>query len=488
MNTTLAALAALAGGAHRPYAARRQGIGHESAKARNSPLSCFRAFVIDSCSVLVLALVLAAAAPPPARADDSAAPPAAPPAAAARPLRDAIRAALAPALPAPRRLRLAVLPVEFADRKRDPRFTLDDLRRLVLSRGEYRSKSPTGEEVFGSVADYYDEVSCGRLAIEGDVRPWVAVRRPRASYEPDGAVAKGLGFVRFLTQALQALEAREGARALEGVDAVSFVIAGEHGKHGTVLWPHSAMLPWRGRMLRYYVMSEMQGGKFAPIGVHCHELGHVLGILDKYGEGKHAGLGTWCLMAVGHRADRENGDRRPSHPCAFCKERLGWLSTTTVDPRTPQTLRLAGIEGRADEALKVLIDPSGREYFLLENRRRRGFDAGIPRAGLLIWHVGEVGQALRNTVWPYSIDLEEAHGDETRKGPFHDLEKVPWPIPGRDAFTPWTTPGSTSWNLAALPVYVTGIREEGEEVVLTLGAPGAAGGAAKAGAPGLSGR
>ena len=50
------------------------------------------------------------------------------------------------------------------------------------------------------------------------------------------------------------------------------------------------MVPWHGRLLKYYVMSETQAGEFAPIGVHCHEFGHVLGILDKYGSGgPHAG-------------------------------------------------------------------------------------------------------------------------------------------------------------------------------------------------------
>ena len=112
------------------------------------------------------------------------------------------------------------------------------------------------------------------------------------------------------------------------------------------------------------------------------------------GSGPHEGLGVWCTMAVGHRGDKENRDRRPLHLCAWCKEQLGWLTPATVDPRTAQTIRLRGIEGRAGEALKVLVSPDGAEYFLLENRRRSGFDGGMPRPGLLIWHVGEIGALL----------------------------------------------------------------------------------------------
>jgi len=388
-----------------------------------------------------------------------------------RALDDATLASPREALAPKRTLRLALVPVEFKDVKHDPRFTTDDLSRLVFSRGAYTGKNPTGEAVFGSVADYYAEVSSGLLSIEGRAHGWVQVRRERASYERPDAIGKALGFARFLTQALTALEAREGPKALADADAVGLVIAGDHGKHGSVLWPHSAAIPWRGRLLKYYLMSETQGGKFAPIGVHCHELGHVLGILDQYGEGKNSGLGTWCLMSTGHRHDRVNGDRRPIHMSAFTKERLGWVAPATVDPRVPQTLRLRPIEGNPGEALKVLVTPGGSEYFLLENRRKTGFNAGLARGGLYIWHVGEAFQALRNDVWAYSVDLEEAHGDETAKGPFKDLEMAAWPLLGKTAFTPLSSPGSTSWSLSALPVWITGIREEGSDIVLTIGAP-----------------
>jgi M6 family metalloprotease-like protein len=417
---------------------------------------------------LAQAIFLLALFPAAARAAGDVDPLAAPPAPALT-IDHAIFARPAEKLAAPRRFRLAVVPVEFKDRHHDARFTTADLEALLFSRGTYTKTSPTGERVFGSAADYYAENSSGRLKLEGRVFDWIALGRERGSFEKPGALSQALSYARFFIPALYALEKREGPGVLDGFDGVSFVIAGEYGPTKTVFWPHSAAIPWRGRLLRYYLMSEQEHGRFAAIGVHCHEFGHVLGILDKYGSGGHAGLGIWCLMAIGGRGDRENGERRPLHLCAWCKEQLGWLAPATVDPRTAQTLRLRGIEGHDGEALKVLVDPSGSEYFLLENRRRAGFDGGIPRPGLLIWHVGEPFQRLRNGVYAYDIDLEEAHGDETRAGPFKDLDRIPWPIPGKDAFTPWSRPGSTSWNPRALEVAITHIREEGEDVVFTIG-------------------
>src|SRR5207237_5713786 len=146
-----------------------------------------------------------------------------------------------------------------------------------------------------------------------------------------------------------------------------------------LLWSHRSAVAWRGRVLRYDLARETDGKRFCSIGVHCHEFGHVLGILDKYGSGPHDGVGVWCNMAVGDQGDRENRDRRPLHFCAWCKMKLGWLEPATVDPGTVQTIRLRAVERSGTEAVKVLVDPEGSEYFLLEDRRRAGCDAGGPR-------------------------------------------------------------------------------------------------------------
>ncbi len=362
--------------------------------------------------------------------------------------------------------RLAVVPVEFKDARRDTRFTDDHLRRALFSRGEYTGESPSGERVFGSLADYYAENSCGRFALEGDVLKTAEVRAPRADI---GRMFAPLAWARFLGDALASLSARAGADALDSFDAVAFVIAGDHGPPASVLWPHANVIPYRGRLLRYYVMSEKEGGKFAAVGVHCHEFGHVLGILDKYGVGHPAGVGVFCVMAIGGQATGSAGRHRPLHFCAVCKEKLGWLDPVTVDPRVAQRLRLRGVEGRPGEALKVLVSKNGSEYFLLENRRRAGFDSGFPRAGLLIWHVGEWGQRLRNRLPFYDLDLEEAHGQDGRDGPFKDLARVPFPLPGANGFTPQTKPSSRSVRPGALPVWITEIAEDGESITLRIG-------------------
>jgi hypothetical protein len=118
-----------------------------------------------------------------------------------------------------------------------------------------------------------------------------------------------------------------------------------------------------------------------------------------------------------------------------------------IDPTVKQKLVLAPIEDSPKECVKVLVRPDGSEYFLLENRRKRGFDADLPGEGLLIWRVVNDRPIL-----------EESHGVEGPSGPTVHLSAVPYPSPANNAFTPDTTPSSRSPHGGGPPVYITEIR------------------------------
>src|SRR5580704_17142959 len=128
-----------------------------------------------------------------------------------------------------------------------------------------------------------------------------------------------------------------------------------------------------------------------------------------------------------------DGSKPPQHLSAWCKEKLGWIKPAVLDPTVKQKLVLAPIEDSPKECFKVLVRPDGSEYFLLENRKNKGFDASLPGEGLLIWRV--VGNR------PI---LEESHGVAGPGGPGVFLNAVPFPSPANDAFTPYTTPSSRS--------------------------------------------
>jgi hypothetical protein len=153
------------------------------------------------------------------------------------------------------------------------------------------------------------------------------------------------------------------------------------------------------------------------------------------------GLGRWCAMSEQLPAGR------PQHFSAWCKEQLGWLQPAVIDPTIKQKLILAPVEDSGKECVKVLLKPDGSEYFLLENRRKKGFDQDLPGEGLLIWRV--VGNR------PI---LEESHGVEGPAGPRVFLGSVPFPSKANTAFTPYTVPSSRSQLGGGLPVHITNIR------------------------------
>lgn len=200
--------------------------------------------------------------------------------------------------------RLGVVLVELADDPR-PTFSPEDFEAALLSRGTY-TRTPSGDPAYGSLRDYYLENSSGSLDVTGVVYDWVKVSATRAELEPLILTTPSARTALF-TEALDRVLAREGRNAFRGCDALTFVVSGRQAKkRGTILWPHSGVLVHGARVWRYYLM---HSGKkhFQPIGVHCHEMGHVLGVLDKYGVGSGTGLGQWCLMANGGHGARKRG-------------------------------------------------------------------------------------------------------------------------------------------------------------------------------------
>lgn len=339
--------------------------------------------------------------------------------------------------------RLAVITVEFPDAKHNPAISSNHWAEFFFSRGKYsETTNATGQNVFGSVNDYFHEVSASRLRIEGRIFPWYEVKGKRAEYV--SGLAAGNKNI-FFSEVLDALIKRDGTNALDNFDGIHFVYAGERfqtGDRGSLYWPHASQINFRKQSWRYFICPE--GGKrMFDISTTCHELGHILGLPDLYARPENPGsegLGIWCIMS------NENGNGRPQHFSAWCKEQLGWLTPAVLDPTVKQKLILAPVEKSTNECFKVLARADGTEYFLLENRRKTGFDRILPGEGLLIWRVVN-GKVI----------LEESHGVEGPAGPRVFPTSVPFPSRANTAFTPYTTPSSRALLGGGLPVHITGI-------------------------------
>ena len=143
----------------------------------------------------------------------------------------------------------------------------------------------------------------------------------------------------------------------------------------------------------FAVFNEIRGNSNAGtdmdgIGTFCHEFSHCLSLPDFYDttdQSAHYAMGNWSLM--GHGSYNDNS-RTPIGYSAFEKNWMGWLNLRNVLPNTQYTISAMN-QGAAttDVAYKVTSPLNTNEYFILENRRKQGWDKYIGSEGMMIFHV-----------------------------------------------------------------------------------------------------
>jgi M6 family metalloprotease-like protein len=157
------------------------------------------------------------------------------------------------------------------------------------------------------------------------------------------------------------------------------------------------------------------------IGVFAHEFGHAFGLPDLYdtdsSNGASQGIGNWCLMASGSWGGDGASPQRPSHMSAWAKSFLGWVQPRLVNKQTGDLTSFALKAVHDDKTAVLKVPISVTQYYLIEYRPKRGFDANLPIAGLLIWKINDtvVNAGLANNrvnavASNKGVDLTEADG------------------------------------------------------------------------------
>jgi M6 family metalloprotease-like protein len=151
-----------------------------------------------------------------------------------------------------------------------------------------------------------------------------------------------------------------------------------------------------------------------PVGVYCHEAGHLQGLPDLYDltgqiDPTNNFVGYWEIMSLGEW-NPNNGTPPPapgtfpSHHSSWSKIRLGWISNSsirTVYPGNITTLTVQNLElptsGIQAVKIPISVNSDGSlSYYLVEMRAKLGtydqylpFPSDYPGAGVLIYKVNE---------------------------------------------------------------------------------------------------
>lgn len=118
------------------------------------------------------------------------------------------------------------------------------------------------------------------------------------------------------------------------------------------------------------------------IGVMSHEFGHLLDLPDLYAtQYGNEGCGNYSLMSGGPWL---NNERTPSSNDAWSRIRMGWVTPIVIS--NPGVYKLPYSVADSDMVFRINTSRAN-EYYLLENRQKKGFDAFLPSKGLAIWHI-----------------------------------------------------------------------------------------------------
>ena len=155
------------------------------------------------------------------------------------------------------------------------------------------------------------------------------------------------------------------------------------------------------KVFDYACTSELKGNSgssMCGIGTFTHEFGHVIGLPDYYHtEEDKSTLDNWSIMDAGGYL---NEGRTPPIYSAYDRFYLGWLtpaelaspadkslyplsqSTVPVASTTKQAYLLSATTHNLNGS-----NPTPKEFYIMEYRKKTGWDTYLPGDGLLFWHI-----------------------------------------------------------------------------------------------------
>lgn len=294
----------------------------------------------------------------------------------------------------------------------------------------------------GSFRDYYLKASYNQLELNTDVFGWYTASLGYMNYgksNPSYNYNVGTLIKRAILAADSAgVDFSKYDNDSDGyVDGIIIVHAGIGAEEQSApsannfIWSHRYNLTYSvgavaldGVMIDAYGIfpeKRYNGGSYSQvgIGVLSHEFGHLLDLPDLYStQSKGEGAGNFSNMAGGPWL---NNEKTPCLMDAWSRMALGWLNPTLINAAGTYTIT----DGLSDSNFAYRINTNlPNEFFLVENRQKKGFDTYLPSKGMAVWHINTnkakllsfASNNVNNDTSAYGVGLLQADGRR-------DLEK-----------------------------------------------------------------
>lgn len=353
--------------------------------------------------------------------------------------------------------RCLILLAQFSDKK----FTMNDPKAFYnrvanepgFSEGNFK----------GSVADYFKAQSNGKFEMNFDVMgPYTLGEQ--AFYGKNEGGQQDVNVQAMISGCL-------GKAAAEGIDfspydwdgdgqmeMVFVVYAGRGEATGggdDTIWPHKGRMTnpvkcGNKTLINYACSNELStSNEVDGIGTICHEFSHCFGYPDVYDTNYTGlyGMGTWDLMCQGNY----NGNGfTPAGYTAYEKYAAGWITPIELKENTS----VLGMKPLAEGGdAYIFKNPNNSdEYYLIENRQKKGWDAGLAGSGIIInqidynlkaWNYNTPNSMMSGINDHERITLIPADNIKSDKNEEND----PWPYGNKNRLANNTTPACNTYNL-----------------------------------------
>jgi M6 family metalloprotease-like protein len=264
---------------------------------------------------------------------------------------------------------------------------------------------PEGDKIFGSMRDYYHQMSLGKFRVEGRVvnpvnangtPQWISLPQDDNFYDQDNNLESYKKL--FDTSFAKASSYGWISSTDTPNDTLKYFILYAGNVRPVTQWV-SAYPRWG-----FVYLSERKGPSisttdpsFLHFGWPAHEFGHLIGFSDEYTSFyERFNLFDYCLMADAEHSGPNRKGECPGSLSPFYRIKMDWVKSILIDRDTTNfQIEYNYFDPKFFRINPFIRDTSLNEHYIIESRGRQGFDLYLPNdpteivyqpGRLLVWY------------------------------------------------------------------------------------------------------